>query len=104
MRLRILNAIREVPEPAWDALVGDGSPFLEWRWLSALEESGAASAESGWVPQHLTLWDDGRLVGAAPLYRKHHSLGEFVFDQGWARAAAGAGIAYYPKLLVAVPF
>jgi predicted N-acyltransferase len=27
-----------------------------------------------------------------------------VFDHGWAEAAAGAGIDYYPKLLVGVPF
>jgi predicted N-acyltransferase len=31
-------------------------------------------------------------------------MGEFVFDQGWASAALRAGIPYYPKLLVGVPF
>lgn len=31
-------------------------------------------------------------------------MGEFVFDQEWADAAYGAGIMYYPKLLIAVPF
>jgi predicted N-acyltransferase len=31
-------------------------------------------------------------------------MGEFVFDQTWATAAQRAGISYYPKLLVAVPF
>jgi predicted N-acyltransferase len=46
----------------------------------------------------------GRLVGACPLYLKGHSEGEFVFDHQWASAAHGAGIAYYPKLLVAIPF
>lgn len=39
-----------------------------------------------------------------PLYLKNHSLGEFVFDFGWAEAFAKAGGAYYPKLQVAVPF
>jgi predicted N-acyltransferase len=85
-------------------LVGDGSPFLEWDWLATLEESGAASHARGWLPRHLTLWEGERLVGACPLYAKAHSLGEFVFDQSWAAAAARAGIAYYPKLLVGVPF
>ncbi len=46
----------------------------------------------------------GRLVAAAPLYLKGNSEGEFVFDWGWADAAERAGIAYYPKLLVGVPF
>jgi predicted N-acyltransferase len=44
------------------------------------------------------------LVAAVPLYVKTHSEGEFVFDWGWADAAERAGIAYYPKLLVGVPF
>jgi len=104
LRLRVLEAIRDVPRAAWDALVGDGSPFLEWAWLATLEDSGAAAPATGWQPRHLTLWDGARLVGACPVYVKAHSLGEFVFDQGWAAAAARAAIPYYPKLLVAVPF
>src|SRR5262249_4945098 len=104
MELRVQGGVREVPAAAWDALVGDGSPFLEWAWLATLEESGAATPGTGWHPQHLTLWEGERLVGACPLYAKTHSLGEFVFDQSWASAAARAGIPYYPKLLVGVPF
>lgn len=101
--VRVLGAIRDVAPAAWDGLVGDGSPFLEWRWLATLEDSGAATAETGWSPNHLTVWEGERLVAACPLYRKDHSLGEFVFDQSWASAAMRAGIAYYPKLLVGVP-
>jgi len=104
MRLRLLGTIREVPRAAWDALVGEGTPFLEWDWLATLEDSGAAAGETGWPPRHLTVWEGERLMGGCPLYVKAHSLGEFVFDQGWAAAAARAGIRYYPKLLVAVPF
>ena len=102
--LRVLDSLREVPRDGWDALVGDGSPFLEWNWLSLLEEAGAVGSDSGWTPQHLTLWEDDRLLAACPLYVKTHSQGEFVFDHGWASAAHRARIAYYPKLLVAVPF
>ncbi len=102
--VRVLASIREAPRAAWDALVGDGSPFLEWDWLAALEDAGTVTPDTGWLPQHLTLWDDDRLLGACPLYVKGHSMGEFVFDQSWASAAQRAGIAYYPKLLVGVPF
>jgi hypothetical protein len=102
--LKALTRIADVPQAAWDALVGDGSPFLEWDWLAALEESGAVGRRTGWQPCHLTLWEDGALLGACPLYVKGHSMGEFVFDQNWAAAAARAGIQYYPKLLVGVPF
>jgi predicted N-acyltransferase len=102
--VRACGALRDVPRDAWNALVGDGSPFLEWDWLSALEESGAVAPDTGWLPQHLTVWEDDRLVGGCPLYVKSHSQGEFVFDHHWASAAARARIPYYPKLLVAVPF
>ena len=44
------------------------------------------------------------LIAACPLYLKSHSMGEFVFDHGWADAAERSGISYYPKLLVGVPF
>ena len=45
----------------WDALVGpDGSPFLEWDWLDALEQSGCVGGKTGWAPHHLTVRDDGR--------------------------------------------
>jgi predicted N-acyltransferase len=96
--------MRDVPREAWDALVGDGSPFLEWDWLALLEEAKAVGGDSGWFPHHLTLWEGSRLLAACPLYAKTHSRGEFVFDHGWASAAHRAGIHYYPKLLIAVPF
>jgi len=102
--LRVLESLRDVPRDAWDTLVGDGSPFLEWDWLALLEEAKAVGPESGWIPRHLTLWEGSRLIAACPLYAKDHSRGEFVFDNGWASAAHRAGIPYYPKLLVAVPF
>jgi len=39
-----------------------------------------------------------------PLYVKYHSMGEYVFDQSWARAYEQAGGDYYPKLQCAIPF
>ncbi len=44
------------------------------------------------------------MVAACPMYLKLHSMGEFVFDWEWADAAQRVGIAYYPKILVGVPF
>jgi len=104
MRIQVCSGLTGVEPAAWDTLVGAGSPFLEWAWLASLEESGCVCANTGWLPQHLTVWDGTRLIGACPLYLKGHSQGEFVFDHGWAEAAARARITYYPKLLVAVPF
>jgi predicted N-acyltransferase len=102
--LEVKERLADVAPEDWNALVGDGSAFLEWEWLASLEDAGCVSARTGWLPQHLTLWSGRELVGACPLYVKAHSMGEFVFDHGWAEAAEHAGIAYYPKLLVGVPF
>jgi len=104
MRLEICPSLSAIDPAHWNALVGDGLPFLEWGWLASLEDSACVTAKTGWAPQHLTLWEGERLVGACPLYVKGHSQGEFIFDHGWAEAAQRGGIAYYPKLLVAVPF
>ncbi len=39
-----------------------------------------------------------------PMYIKHHSYGEYVFDWAWAEAWHANGVAYYPKLVSAIPF
>jgi predicted N-acyltransferase len=60
---------------------------------------------SGWTTRHVVLEDaDGQALAALPMYRKSHSRGEFVFDFSWASAYAQHGLAYYPKLLSAIPF
>lgn len=100
-----LNKIAEVPQSAWDALALPlKTPFLEWDWLHNLENSQSATAKTGWLPNHLTLWRDRTLIGAAVLYLKGHSYGEFVFDHQWAELAERIGVQYYPKLLGMTPF
>ncbi len=104
LQLRIHGAIREIPRAAWDALLDeDGTPFLEWAWLEALEESGSVGPDAGWHPRHFALWSGSRLVAAAPAYLKDDSHGEFVFDWNWATSAERRGLAYYPKLVIASP-
>src|SRR5437667_8482692 len=103
--VKLVNRIAEIPAAAWDTCAGDENPFLGHAFLEALEASGSATAKTGWLPQHLALEDEnGRLVGAVPLYLKSHSYGEYVFDHGWAAAYERAGGSYYPKLQVSVPF
>jgi predicted N-acyltransferase len=103
-RFELAEGVSQIPSTEWNALVGDGSPFLEWEWLASLEEAGTLTSETGWLPRPLVAREEGRLVAACPLYVKGHSEGEFVFDWAWADAAYRAGIRYYPKLLVGVPF
>lgn len=103
--LRAVSRIGEIGEAAWDRCAGPDNPFLSHAFLHALEESGAVQAKTGWQPQHLVLTDSHRgVIGAAPVYLKTHSYGEYVFDHGWANAYERAGGKYYPKLQAAVPF
>ena len=82
-----------------------GNPFITHDFLSSLEESGAATARTGWTARHLLVEDEaGAALAAMPAYLKSHSRGEYVFDHGWAEAFERAGGNYYPKLQVSVPF
>ena len=114
--VRIVPSMRNVDAEAWDACAAGGgkfqrnsirppNPFVSHAFLSALEESGSATKEAGWLPQHL-LYEDGtgQLLACMPCYLKFHSQGEYVFDHGWADAYMHSGGEYYPKLQVSVPF
>jgi predicted N-acyltransferase len=101
---RIAPAISAVEATTWDALAGEGDPFLGHAFLAWLEESGSVGDATGWTPLPILAERDGTVVAAAPAYLKAHSQGEYVFDHGWAEAWQRSGRDYYPKLLVAVPF
>jgi uncharacterized protein len=102
--VRWINELADIPEVAWDALAMPlKTPFLEWAWLTNMELSGSVTAETGWLPNHLTVWKGQELVAAAPLYVKGHSYGEFIFDNQWADLAQRMGIRYYPKLVGMAP-
>lgn len=90
----------------WDRLNSTAHPFLSYAFLSALEQSGSVGEQTGWDMLFLAARDEasGALAGALPVYVKHHSYGEYVFDHSWAHAFERAGGRYYPKLLCAVPF
>ncbi|MEM9727751.1 MAG: GNAT family N-acetyltransferase [Myxococcota bacterium] len=103
LEIRVLWSLASVEAADWDALTGDDDPFADHAFLSLLERSGSVGRGSGWEPMHVTVWRDGRLVGALPLYLKTHSYGEYIFDWGWADAAARLGVQYYPKLVSMIP-
>ena len=99
-----------IPAAVWNRLVPStagkpDNPFLDHAFFLALEQSGCATGRTGWQPQHITIDDaEGKAVGLMPLFLKSHSMGEYVFDHGWANALERAGGSYYPKLQCSVPF
>ena len=105
LRTEIQRSIANVPREAWNGLLSPSStPFVDHRFLSALERSGCAGPRAGWAPAHLTLWRDDTLVAAAPAYVKADSDGDFARDWDLGSAATQARLHYYPKLVVGVPF
>ncbi len=127
--VRIVQAIAEIEPAQWDACanpaVASGlppfeaaaegaetesqqerfNPFVTHAFLHALETSKSVGGRTGWVPTHVVVENKaGRVMAAAPCYIKTHSMGEYVFDHAWADAYHRAGLDYYPKLQVCVPF
>ena len=116
--LRVISSLREIARADWDACANpvpppdtadawetEYNPFLSHDFLWSLEEAGCATRKTGWLGQHLVLdGPGGRPAAVLPAYLKSHSMGEYVFDQGWADAFERAGGRYYPKLQVSVPF
>jgi predicted N-acyltransferase len=106
--LEAVSSVRQIASEDWNACAnpegGVTNPFLSHAFFAALEESGSATARTGWLARHLIARRDKRILGIVPCYLKNHSQGEYVFDHNWADAFARAGGTYYPKLQVSVPF
>lgn len=104
MDIRFIDRIEDCPAAQWDAVAATDYPFLQHRYLAALESSGSVGRDTGWLVHHALLFEKGVLCGLMPLYIKQHSYGEYVFDWSWADAYQRSGLDYYPKLLSAIPF
>ncbi len=121
--VRIVQAIGEIDPAQWDACANPAAaealsvddkadargerfnPFITHAFLAALESSKSVGGRTGWTPTHVVVENAvGRLMAAAPCYIKTNSMGEYVFDHAWADAYHRAGLDYYPKLQVCVPF
>lgn len=105
--IRVFDDPAAIDAAQWNALLEAqpaSTPFMRHEYLLAMHQSASASAATGWQPQFLCAFEGKALVAACPLYLKDHSYGEYVFDWGWADAYQRHGLAYYPKLLDAVPF
>ena len=101
---QICHSITEVEKKEYDSIQPDNNPFFESDFLFALEKSGCVGPGTGWEPHHLLLREGKKLVGAVTFYLKTDSYGEYIFDWEWARAYQDAGLSYYPKAVVGVPF
>jgi predicted N-acyltransferase len=104
----ITASISQISRLEWNQLIShpDASPFIRHEYLEALESSESVGINTGWQPCHFVVREKNsqNLLAALPAYLKSHSYGEYVFDWSWANAYQQNGLAYYPKLLCAIPF
>lgn len=108
LTVSVHGRLSELGAADWDALALHdpvrASPFVRHAFLTATEESGAASPRNGWQGRHLVVRRGARIVAAAPAWARTASDGDFGRDWEWASAAHRAGIPYFPKLVLGVPF
>jgi len=127
--VRFVNSIHQIGQDQWRALSNIGkptdNPFLRFEFLAALEDclcidspSQNRALNSGWIPNYAilespllesplldrSLLEKKQILAIAPVFKKLHSYGEYVFDWGWAEAYQQHGLKYYSKLVWAIPF
>lgn len=98
------SSISDIPVDQWNHLTDPNNPFLDHEFLTALEQSGCIGGDSGWVFRFIAAWDTHELIGALPVFEKHHTYGEFLYDWEWQRAYSRAGLPYYPKAFLGSPY
>lgn len=104
MEIKIGQAMSDIDKEQWNALLIDNNPFIKYEFLYALENCQCAAEKFGWIARHIAIYEDNQLIGAMPLYEKHNSYGEFVFDQAWSDAYHRHGLEYFPKLVSCIPY
>ncbi|MBM5574574.1 GNAT family N-acetyltransferase [Deefgea sp. CFH1-16] len=104
-RIALLNTANDLSPAQWAQLARGNDPFLSREFLGLAESTGAASADLAWQPVHVVLQAADESPRAfLPLYLRQHSFGDFSRDWQWDQAWQSAGLAYYPKLVSAIPF
>lgn len=101
--IKISESFRDFTEEEWNLLVPADSVFQEYEFLSGLENAGCIG-NGDWIPVLVSARKEEILKAVLPAYLRSDSYGEYIFDFQWANAFHRAGIPYYPKLTVAVPF
>ena len=104
LETRIIDSIKDTDKESYNSIQDNGHPFFDYEFLYCLEESGCIGKGTGWDPRYLLLYDKDKLVGSLSFFIKTDSYGEFIFDWEWARAYQQAGLDYYPKGVIGIPF
>jgi len=102
-RLEFQSSFENINQKDWNDLT-KSNPFLKLEFFQSLEASKSIGDGTEWHPFPAIVIDQGKLVGASPIFLKEHSYGEYVFDWSWAEAYQKYGGNYYPKIASCIPF
>jgi predicted N-acyltransferase len=103
VKVEFIQHIKEISKKKWQALEKSSCPLMHYEFFKALEDSQSISVNQGWQAHHLTISSKQNIAAILPLYIKHHSWGEYVFDWDWAQAYEQYNVDYYPKLVSTIP-
>ncbi|MEQ3659602.1 MAG: GNAT family N-acetyltransferase [Glaciecola sp.] len=105
---KFIVSVDDIAPALWQQLIDDKpdfcTPFLSLHFLKGLEQSKCVGQGTGWISQHIAVFEKEKLLAFLPCYLKTHSYGEYVFDHAWANAYQHHQIPYYPKLVCCIPF
>ena len=104
LETRVIKTIKDTDVESYNSIQDRGHPFFDYEFLYCLEESGCIGPGTGWDPRYILLFENEKLIGSLPFFIKTDSYGEFIFDWEWARAYQQAGLDYYPKGVIGIPF
>ncbi len=76
-RIKIFTRIEDIAAEDWNRLAVPAAPMMEYEYLHALEKSGSISANRGYSPVHLALYDGPSILAIVPLYQREHAWVEF---------------------------
>lgn len=104
LSVKIHESVSQLDKEEFNNIQPEDNPFFEYEFLYALEASGSVGSGTGWDPRYIGLYNENILIAALVFYIKTDSYGEYIFDWEWARAYYNAGLSYYPKAVVGIPF
>lgn len=104
LETRVIESIKHTDKESYNSIQDEDHPFFDYEFLYCLEESGCIGKGTGWDPRYIFLYDKDKLIGSLAFFIKTDSYGEFIFDWEWARAYQQAGLDYYPKGVIGIPF
>ncbi|HMS27735.1 MAG TPA: peptidogalycan biosysnthesis protein [Burkholderiaceae bacterium] len=95
--IQVNDTLQNIHTKDWNdllALQAVPTPFMRHEYLNAMQQSGCASEQTGWVARYFTVWLNHQLQAACAAYIKSNSYGEYVFDHAWANAYHQHGLPY----------